>query len=129
MFTVALFFVTDYPYVKGKPQLSTRYNESTNEFLFQCEFFEHARDNVYYFIEWQHNNQTEVKRNVSEIGLNSTVVTLTSISISHFGFMSNVSWPDISNGMPKIFFIHCLTKCKKTKYLIQAKALFVQLVL
>ena len=49
---------SEYPYVEGEPELSTRYNDNTSEFLFTCDFFATKRDGVLYFITWLHGNNS-----------------------------------------------------------------------
>ncbi|XP_059159141.1 uncharacterized protein LOC131943151 [Physella acuta] len=81
----------DYPYIRGKPVLSTSYNETLDEFIFLCEFTEHEHPKVTYFIEWLHLSQRVTKYNVTDMGVNSTVLKLNVSEIPNFFHMSNVS--------------------------------------
>lgn len=84
-------FLEEFPYVRGNPELSTLYNETTGDFFFLCEFLEESRPGVSFFVEWQHNSQTVTKINVTELGENSTIVTLNALDIQFFQYQSQVS--------------------------------------
>ncbi|BFZ01819.1 hypothetical protein BsWGS_04858 [Bradybaena similaris] len=81
----------DYPYVRGKPLVTTNYNTTTQEFHFLCEFFVNERDGVDYFVEWLHNTQFLLRGSVDEFGQNSTSVSLNVRDIPGFTFRSNVT--------------------------------------
>lgn len=84
--------IADYPYVRGKPVVTTNYNSTTQEFHFLCEFFISQRVGVTYFVEWVHNMQMVLKGSVDEFGQNSTAVSLNVREIQDFTFRSNVRY-------------------------------------
>lgn len=49
---------SEYPYIEGEPELSTRYNNNTSEFFFICDYVTTKRDGVFYFVNWLHGNQS-----------------------------------------------------------------------
>ena len=84
--------LSEYPYVRGSPKLRTSYNESSKQFLFECEVSIEERSGVSYLIEWRHGSDAVDKVNISSIEFNNTVVTLDILEISSLSLGSSVSY-------------------------------------
>ena len=81
-------FISDFPYVRGTPSLSTQYNETSKEFLFSCQVNVPERQDVFYLIEWLHNSVPISKSNIT-VDVNTT---LNIIDIPQLALGSNVSF-------------------------------------
>ncbi|KAK7469526.1 hypothetical protein BaRGS_00036472, partial [Batillaria attramentaria] len=77
----------DYPYIKGEPDLSTRYNETSREFIFICNYTADVRDGVIYFIDWLHGNESLQQETV----MGSGTVEFDIMNITDFAYASKVS--------------------------------------
>lgn len=80
-------FITAYPYLIGKPTLSTRYNQTSTDFFFTCSYNVTEREGVQYTIHWLHGNDTVSQVTVTETGSEELNV----LDIEEFAYGSKVS--------------------------------------
>ena len=77
---------SEYPYIQGNPELSTRYNDTTTEFFFTCDYMITARDGVAHFVTWLHGNQSVGSVAVNDSGIEELDVE----NITEFAYNSQV---------------------------------------